>query len=79
VDSATWRERVAGFLGREAPPKVPGVKGRDARVHVRWLREEFQECPQDADGATVTLYARAWVRHMFAIVLFPDSMGDVAS
>jgi hypothetical protein len=26
--------------------------------------------------ATVTLYTRAWVWHMFATVLFLDSMGD---
>jgi hypothetical protein len=46
---------------------------------MRWLHEEFQECPQDADDAIVTLYARAWVWHMFATVLFLDSTGDVAS
>jgi hypothetical protein len=27
----------------------------------------------------VTLYARAWVWHMFATMLFPDSTGDVVS
>jgi hypothetical protein len=26
VESSTWRERVIGFLGREPPAKVPGVK-----------------------------------------------------
>jgi hypothetical protein len=41
--------------------KVPGVKGREAGVHVTWLREELRECPSNADEATVTLYARAWV------------------
>jgi hypothetical protein len=27
VDSAMWHERIAGFLGRELPVKVPGMKG----------------------------------------------------
>jgi hypothetical protein len=27
----------------------------------------------------VTLYAKAWVWHMFATVLFPDGTGDAAS
>jgi hypothetical protein len=27
VESSTWHERVAMFLRREPPPKVPGVKG----------------------------------------------------
>jgi hypothetical protein len=59
VDSAMWHERIAGFLGRELPAKVPGMKGREAGVCVRWLCEKLLECPQDADEATVTLYARA--------------------
>jgi hypothetical protein len=59
--------------------KVPGVKGLEAGVRMTWMREEFRECPQDADKATVTLYARAWVLHMFDTVLFPDSTGDAAS
>jgi hypothetical protein len=79
VDSAGWCERVAVFVGREPPARVPGVKGREAGVHVLWLREEFCECHPDVDEATMTMYARAWVWHMFAIVLFPDSMGDAAS
>jgi hypothetical protein len=44
---------------------------------VSWLCEEFRECPQNANEATVTMYARAWVWHMFATVLFSDSTGDV--
>jgi hypothetical protein len=44
-----------------------------------WMHEEFCECPVGANEAIVTLYARACVWHMFATVLFPDGMGDVAS
>jgi hypothetical protein len=79
VQSTTWRERVAGFLGQEPSTKVPGMKGREVRVHVTWLREEFHECPPDADKAIVTLYIRAWVWHMFATLLFLDGTGDTAS
>jgi hypothetical protein len=78
-DSSAWRDRVTTFLGREPPVKVPGVKGHEARVHVMWLCEEFRECPPDADEATVSRYARAWVWHMFATALFPDSTGDTTS
>jgi hypothetical protein len=41
VDSMMRRERVATFVGREPPMKVPGVKGCKADVCVRWLRREF--------------------------------------
>jgi hypothetical protein len=41
--------------------KVPGVKDREVRVCMMWLREEFHECPPNADKATVSRYARAWV------------------
>jgi hypothetical protein len=78
VDSAGWRKRVIILVDREPPTRVPGVKGREAGVHVSLLREEFRECPPDADEATVTMYAKAWVWHMFATVLFPDSTWDVA-
>jgi hypothetical protein len=61
------------------PVRVPSVKGQEAEVRVSWLREEFRKCPPDADEATVTMYAKAWVWHMFAIVLFPDGTRDVAS
>jgi hypothetical protein len=79
VDSAGWHERVTVFIDREPPARVPGIKGREAGVHMSWLCEEFCECPPDADEATVTMYTRAWVSHMFATVLFPDSTGDAAS
>jgi hypothetical protein len=79
VDSTSWRERVAAFVGQEPPMRVPDEKGREARVCMMWLREEFRECPIDADEATMTMYARAWVRHMFAAVLFLDSTGDNVS
>jgi hypothetical protein len=58
---------------------VPGIKGREAELRMSWLREEFRECPLNADEATVTMYVKAWVWHMFATVLFPDSMGDAVS
>jgi hypothetical protein len=79
VDSTGWHKRVVVFVGWEPPTRVLGVKGREAEVHMSWLREEFRECHPNADKATVITYARAWVWHMFATVLFPDSTGDAAS
>jgi hypothetical protein len=79
VDSASWHERVTAFIGREPSTRVLGMKGREAGVRMTWLHEEFRECPPDADEATMTMYTRAWVWHMFATVLFPDGTGDAAS
>jgi hypothetical protein len=79
VDSASWRERVTAFIGREPSTRVLGMKGREAGVRMTWLHEEFHECPPDVDEATMTMYTRAWVWHMFATVLFPDGTGDAAS
>jgi hypothetical protein len=79
VDSAGWHKRVVVFVSQVPPVRVPSVKGQEAEVRVSWLREEFRECPPDADEATVTMYAKAWVWHMFATVLFPDGTRDAAS
>jgi hypothetical protein len=79
VETSMWRERVAGFIGREPPTKLPGMKGRDAGVHVMWSHEEVRECRLGANEATVTQYARAWVWHMFTTMLFADSTDDTAS
>jgi hypothetical protein len=54
------------------------VKGQEAEVRVTWLHEEFCECPLDADKATMSHYARTWVWHMFATMLFPDVACDAA-
>jgi hypothetical protein len=61
VDSARWCERVIDFIGREPPVRVPGIEGREVGVCLMWMCAEFRECPPDADDATVTVYARAWV------------------
>uniref|UniRef100_K3ZM91 SWIM-type domain-containing protein n=1 Tax=Setaria italica TaxID=4555 RepID=K3ZM91_SETIT len=34
---------------------------------------------EDADAETVGHYCRAWILHLFACVLFPDSIGDTTS
>jgi hypothetical protein len=79
VDSAGWHERVTVFIGWEKSVRVPSVKGQEVGVRMSWLRDEFLECPPDADEATVTMYARAWVWHMFATMVFLDSTGDATS
>jgi hypothetical protein len=74
--SEGWRGRVEEFLG--APPPAPQGKevrrGRVSGVSLRWLRDRFAECPQDADEGT-----GAWVLNLFGSVLFPDATGDSAS
>uniref|UniRef100_K3YRP1 Aminotransferase-like plant mobile domain-containing protein n=1 Tax=Setaria italica TaxID=4555 RepID=K3YRP1_SETIT len=73
--SEGWRARVATFLGREVEEQGTRTSG----VLISWLREHFGKCPQDADAETVGHYCRAWILHLFACVLFPDSTGDTAS
>uniref|UniRef100_K3YXU0 Aminotransferase-like plant mobile domain-containing protein n=1 Tax=Setaria italica TaxID=4555 RepID=K3YXU0_SETIT len=73
--SEGWRARVAAFLGQEVEEQGTHTSG----VLISWLREDFSQCPQDADAETVGHYCRAWILHLFACVLFPDATGDTAS
>ncbi|CAO1948984.1 unnamed protein product [Urochloa humidicola] len=78
--SAGWRGRVEEFLGTAPPvPEEEGSRGRVSGVPLRWLRDTFGTCPEDADEATLTYHCRAWVLHLFGTVLFPDATGDSAS
>jgi hypothetical protein len=79
TESEGWENRVSQFLGRPLPELEPGKKRRTSGVSLRWLREQFHQCPADADDATITYYCRAYVLHMFGTVLFPDGTGDTAS
>ena len=74
-----WRGRVEAFLGRPVPPPPQGQKAQSSGVPLRWLREQFAHCPDDADEALVTFHCRAWVLHLFGSFLFPDGTGDTAS
>ena len=73
--SKGWRARVEAFLGREVGEQGAHSSG----VLISWLRQEFAQCPEEADDETVGYYNRAWILHLFAYVLFPDAMGDTAS
>jgi hypothetical protein len=74
-----WHQRVADFVRRNPPDRQEHGKGREAGVHISWLRQEFQHCPEGEDDATVSNYVRAWVRHIFGTVLFPEATRDMAS
>ena len=56
-----------------------GKKWRSSGVPVKWLWEQFHQCPPGADEAIVNYHCRAWVLHMFCTILFPDGTGDTAS
>jgi hypothetical protein len=73
--SEGWKERVEAFLGRE----VGDTGAHTTGVLITWLRREFGRCPQFADNATVQYYCKAWMLHLFASVLFLDTMGDMVS
>ena len=69
--SEGWKVRVEAFLGREV-----GEQGaRTSGVLISWLRQEFAQCPEEADEETVGYYCSAWILHLFACVLFLDATG----
>ena len=43
--SEGWRTRVEAFLGRE----VSEQGARTSEVLISWLRQEFAQCPEEAD------------------------------
>ena len=59
--------------------QVKLCKANTRGVTISWLREEFAQCPEEADEEIVGYYCRAWILHLFACVLFPGTMGDTAS
>ena len=68
---------MEAFLGRALPAVAPN--SRTSGVPLSWLRENFGECPDDANANTVIFYCRAWILHLFGSVLFPDSTGETSS
>ncbi|XP_066323182.1 protein MAIN-LIKE 1-like [Miscanthus floridulus] len=79
TESEGWQQRVEHFLGRPLAAVEAGKKRRSSGVSLRWLRQQFRECPPNVDAETVTYYCRAYVLHMLGTVLFPDGTGDTAS
>ena len=53
--SEGWRARVEAFLGREVGEQGACTSG----VLISWLRQEFAQCPEEADDETVEYYYRA--------------------
>ena len=56
-----WVGRVEAFLGRPLPAEQDGKKRRTSGVPLRWIRQEFGQCPEDADEDTINFHCRAWV------------------
>ena len=52
--SEGWRARVEAFLGH----KVGEQGARTSGVLISWLRQEFTQCPDEADEETVGYYCR---------------------
>ena len=46
-----WRARAETFLGREVPSGEQ--RGHTSSVLISWLRQEFAQCPEEADDKTV--------------------------
>ena len=75
--SQGWMDRLEAFLGRGLPPVAPNT--RTSGVPLSWLRENFGECPEEANTNTVTFYCKAWILHLFGSILFPNSTGENSS
>jgi hypothetical protein len=75
--SQGWRDRVEAFLGRGLPLAAPNTW--TSGVPLSWLRENFGECPEEANANTVTFYFKAWILHLFGSILFPNSTGENSS
>uniref|UniRef100_A0ACD5Z1L0 Uncharacterized protein n=1 Tax=Avena sativa TaxID=4498 RepID=A0ACD5Z1L0_AVESA len=81
TDLDGWREQMVSLIGKD-PPEVVNKKGETLRVAAgatfSWIRQNFKNCPEDADEETVMTYARVYVWYIITRTLFPDSSGDRA-
>jgi len=76
-----WRERVELLFGVHPPEPPEDTKDkRPMGVTSAWLTQHFGTPPgADANGGTVARFARAWLCHLIAGFLFPDSSGNTIS
>ena len=76
-----WRERVELLFGVHPPEPPEDTKDkRPTGVTSAWLTQHFGTPPgADANGGTVARFARAWLWHLIAGFLFPDSSGNTIS
>jgi len=76
-----WRERVELLFGVHPPEPPEDTKDkRPTGVTSAWLTQHFGTPPgADANGGTVVRFARAWLWHLIAGFLFPDSSGNTIS
>ncbi|CAO2164020.1 unnamed protein product [Urochloa humidicola] len=81
INPVGWRDRVEALVGFRPPQPPEGAKDRRTTgVSSGWIAEHFGQPPAaDADDAVVERYARAWLWHMLAGFLFPDSSGNTIS
>ncbi|CAL4969953.1 unnamed protein product [Urochloa decumbens] len=80
-EPAGWRDRVELLFGvRPTDPPEDAKDKKPTGVSSSWLAEHFGVPPlADAHKGVVARYARAWLWHLVAGFLFPDSSGNTMS
>ncbi|CAN6381927.1 unnamed protein product [Urochloa humidicola] len=81
INPAGWRDMVEVLFGvRPADPPEDAKDRKTTGVHSSWLAQHFgTPPPPDANDGVVERYARAWLWHLVAGFLFPDSSGNTIS
>ncbi|KAH9608952.1 hypothetical protein KSS87_008828 [Heliosperma pusillum] len=70
-----WGLLCEQLLGRR--PSSEWLKG--GKLKLKWLHQNYQNLPQDANEETLHQYVRAYLFYLFGAVLFPDKTGNLAS
>ena len=76
TDSEGWRESMFGLIGKVPPLKVDPTKERNpSGATYVWIKQQFSQCPADANEETILQYARAYVWYVISRSLFADAGG----
>ena len=76
TDSSRWRESMISLLGTAPPEKEDPSKDRlSAGATYVWIRQNFANCPAEANEETIEQHARAYVWYVISRTLFADSSG----
>lgn len=81
IDPGGWRDAVEVLLGIHPPEPPEDAKDRKTTgVSSSWIAEHFGiPPPAEAEEVVIARYARAWLWHLLAGFLFPDSSGNTMS
>jgi hypothetical protein len=76
-----WRGKMVDLIGKCSGDTLnkEGVKLRVAAgATFKWISDNFNTCPEDADEDVVKIYARVYVWYVITRTLFNDASGKTA-